>query len=953
MIGRRVLHYEITEKLGEGGMGVVYRAHDTKLDRAVALKFLGSDLIEGPQDYERLRNEARAAASLHHPHICTIYEINEFEGQTFIAMSFIEGQTLRELVLSDEVSEDEALRVITQIADGLNQAHARGIVHRDIKSANIMMRSDGHPFIMDFGLARREGHAKSDDALTSGGTSAYMAPEQARGDAVDQRTDIWSLGVVLYEMLAGQLPFRATYQQAVLYSILNEPHRSLKEHKPELSDRLVAIVDRCLAKDPDDRYQTIGALQADLAAYRESRQPRVSTGMPRWLGGAVLATLVGLVAWMATDFVSGKRVQGDERIPIAVVDFNNETGQAELDGLSGMLITALEQSRRLSVMTRTRMFDVARAAGVTDASRIDESLGQRICTDAGVGALVIPTIRKFGETYTIDLKVLDTKANKYVYTAEQRGTGAESIPGMIDELAADIRIDIKGESQESVKAATSVASVTTTSLEAYQKFFEGEAALSHLDFGDARKAFQAAVDIDSTFGLAYYRLAYTEWWENQGSESMVKNTERALALIDRIPEKERYLLRALSASRDGFEASVPAYREMQKIYPDDKEMLFGIGDAAFHSDNYDTAEVYFDRVLQLDPNFERALQHQTWTYARTENFEKQRDLAKRWAKVTDSANAWENLVWSYRNRGLVDSAVVVLDELATTHPRWRGFRRDRALFLAVEDKEAAIDTLSAIGANDTTRTYFWTKIAFGADLYPYFGQFDVAMSALRDAKSWSIAREDSFLLLQAEINMASNRFFFLNDRNAAKPVAAIFENLPEVQRNQNYHQDLFILKALSGDEQWVRSVLADDVIPVRTRKIASVIAEALIGNPSTALALRDSLVSAGTYAALPFDVRMTMNLALGMASVRAGFERDAIAPLTEVINAASRAVDFGAVYPIALSLRAEAFEALGEADRSLLDTRALLELWQAADPNLPAYLGAQDRLRRLTARSSM
>ncbi len=231
MIGRTIHQYHVTEKIGEGGMGVVYKAEDTRLHRTVALKFLHPAIVAAPEDQQRLLTEARAAAGLGHPNICTVYEINEIDGLTFIAMQYVEGATLRDRVLSGRIETVDALRYLIQIADGLKQAHEKGIVHRDMKSSNIMITTTGRAVIMDFGLARPVDHGKVDERFTSRGTSSYMSPEQARGETVDQRTDIWSLGVVLYEMLGGQLPFRGDYEQAVIYSILNESYRPITDFR--------------------------------------------------------------------------------------------------------------------------------------------------------------------------------------------------------------------------------------------------------------------------------------------------------------------------------------------------------------------------------------------------------------------------------------------------------------------------------------------------------------------------------------------------------------------------------------------------------------------------------------------------------------------------------------------------------------------------------------------------
>lgn len=266
MIGKTILHYNILAKLGEGGMGVVYKTEDTKLKRIVALKFL-SAIALGGEEKNRFLREAQAAAALNHPNICTIYAIDEVDGQMFIAMEFIEGQSLREKINTGPLKIDETIKFAMQIADGLQAAHEKGITHRDIKSANIMITEKGQVKIMDFGLAKlaRGGTMLTKEGMTLG-TAAYMSPEQARGEVVDHRTDIWSLGVVLYEMISGRLPFRGEYEAAMMYSILNEepePLTSLRSNVPMDLERVVA---KMLAKNPATRYQHVDELPADLRA---------------------------------------------------------------------------------------------------------------------------------------------------------------------------------------------------------------------------------------------------------------------------------------------------------------------------------------------------------------------------------------------------------------------------------------------------------------------------------------------------------------------------------------------------------------------------------------------------------------------------------------------------------------------------------------------------------------
>ncbi|MCG8608042.1 protein kinase [bacterium] len=268
MIGQTILHYRILDKLGEGGMGVVYKAEDTKLERTVALKFLSLTSI-GNEEKKRFKREAKAAASLNHPNIATVFAIDEADGQFFIAMEFIEGQSLEDIVGTNGGSPmkiDRAIDYATQIAAGLQAAHEKGIVHRDIKSANIMITDKGVVKIMDFGLAKLANRSKMTQLGTTLGTAAYMSPEQARGEEADNRSDIWSLGVVLYEMISGQLPFKGDYEQAVIYSIINEEPEPLTALRSGVPLALDGIIAKALAKDPSTRYQNVEELPADLTA---------------------------------------------------------------------------------------------------------------------------------------------------------------------------------------------------------------------------------------------------------------------------------------------------------------------------------------------------------------------------------------------------------------------------------------------------------------------------------------------------------------------------------------------------------------------------------------------------------------------------------------------------------------------------------------------------------------
>ncbi|MCG8607629.1 serine/threonine protein kinase, partial [bacterium] len=289
MIGKKILHYKILEKLGEGGMGVVYKAEDTKLKRDVAIKFLPRQIATSDEERKRFKIEAQAAAALNHPNIATIHAIEEADDEMFIVMEYIEGRELKDIVGAQNfvpLPVKTVLDYATQIVSGLQAAHEKDVTHRDIKSANIMVTEDGQVKIMDFGLAKVRGGAQVTKVGTTLGTAAYMSPEQARGEDADNHTDIWSFGVVLYEMLTGQLPFRGDYEQAVIYSILNEDPEPIAAGIPV---ELETIVNKCLAKEPEERYQHMGekilvsltALQETLKSVKSESSPRKEKSLKR------------------------------------------------------------------------------------------------------------------------------------------------------------------------------------------------------------------------------------------------------------------------------------------------------------------------------------------------------------------------------------------------------------------------------------------------------------------------------------------------------------------------------------------------------------------------------------------------------------------------------------------------------------------------------------------------
>ncbi|MGB6120365.1 MAG: serine/threonine-protein kinase, partial [Bacteroidota bacterium] len=425
MLGKTVSHYTILEQMGSGGMGVVYRAEDQKLKRTVALKFLPPELTRDSEARERFVHEAQAASALDHPNICTIYEIDQTDdGQMFIAMTAYKGETLKEKLDRGPLKLQQALDVAVQMAQGLNKAHEQGIVHRDIKPANVMVTEDGVVKILDFGLAKLGGRTFVTKEGTTLGTAAYMSPEQSRGEDVDQRTDIWSVGVVLYQMVTGQPPFKGDYENAVIYSINNAAPEPLTAVRTGVPMELERIVGKALGKSPSERYQHADDLVTDLRSVRQELETGVSrtayqqqapARKPLWkqpvalLAGtvALLLVVVGL-QWILGG--AGEEAAGDgSRKSIAVLPFTtitrSEDDQIFAEGIHDVILTHLAKIRDLKVLGRQ---SVLRYRGTDKSPR-------EIGAELGVSFLLEGTVSRAGDSIRVVAQLLDTESEEHVW----------------------------------------------------------------------------------------------------------------------------------------------------------------------------------------------------------------------------------------------------------------------------------------------------------------------------------------------------------------------------------------------------------------------------------------------------------------------------------------------------------------------------------------------------------
>jgi serine/threonine protein kinase/Tfp pilus assembly protein PilF len=749
--------YQIIEELGHGGMGRVYKVFDTDIKEKIALKLLRPEIALDKETVERFSNELKLARKISHRNVCRMFDLGKAEGTTFITMEFVPGEDLKRLIRRmGQFPTGKAVSIGKQICEGLAEAHHLGVVHRDLKPQNIMVDEDGNARIMDFGIARSLAAKGITGAGVMIGTPEYMSPEQVEGKEVDQRSDIYSLGIILYEMVTGRVPFEGDTPFTIGVKHKSEIPRDPREINTQIPEDLGRLVLKCLEKDKIKRYQTAEELHAALEKIEQglpttervvskrkpftSREITVKFNLKKLVVPALAVIAFLMTAFLVWRMIPKKKALLAPKIEnsVAVINFENQTGDKSYDYLQkaipNLLITNLEQTGNLYVPTWERLHDLLKQLKKENVEVITADLGFELCRLEGVKAIVLGSFTKAGNVFATDIKLLDADTKRLLKSTSARGEGVDSIlRTQIDVLSGEISKGVGLMTENNAASPLPVAEVTTRSMEAYHYFFRGIEETERMHYPEALDSCKKAVEIDPTFAAAFQRLswAYDNMFETRaGREAM----EKAMTYAQKATEKERLYIEADYAANieKDQQKFIRLLKQLISKYPKEKRAYLELS-RAFGYDDIDEAIEVLRMALAIDPNWGEAINELGAYYRYQGDFAKALELYKKYTSVsTAEGDPIDSLANLYFREGRVDEAVAKFKEVLSVRPDfvWSTMALHYISALKQDYSEAGrlLDQLIA-GMKDYAAGAFFARLPKGF-LWVWRGSLEKASSEL-------------------------------------------------------------------------------------------------------------------------------------------------------------------------------------------------------------------------------
>ncbi len=742
--------YEIIEELGKGGMGRVYRVEDTKLKQEIALKLIKPEIASDKKTIERFRNELRTARNIRHNHVCGMFDLGETEGTHFITMEYIRGEDLKSFIhRSGQLAVGTAVRIAQQICEGLSEAHKLGVVHRDLKSNNIMIDKEGNVRIMDFGIARSlEGKGITGAGMMIG-TPEYMSPEQVEGKEVDQRSDIYSLGIILYEMVTGRVPFEGDTPFTIGMKHKGERPKNPKELNTQIPDDLNRIILRCLEKDKEKRYQSAGEVRLELSKIAEgiptterivperkpltSREITVQFSLRKLFIPALVAVALIIAAVVLWRILSER-----EAIPVpagkpslAVMYFKNNTGDENYNiwrsALSDSIITDLSQSRYIDLLSGDRLYGILRKLDLLEAKSYASEDLKKVAAEGRVNHILQGSLSKAGDIFRIEYTLQDMSTGKIISSDRVEAEGEQAMFPMVDELTRRIKADLElSEAEIAADIDREIEQITTSSPQAFKYYVQGR---EYHHKGEYRKNIQSmekALALDPEFAMAYRSMAMG--YNNLAlfSESK-KYLQKAFELKDRLSDRERYLIEAefFRDSETTYDKAIQAYAKHLELYPDDSIANTNLGILYMSTEQWDQAiERFLVQIQGEDESFFPYINSAN-AYRAKGIYEAATNILEDYIRdIHESDIIRRELSWNYFTRGNYDLALAEADKATSLNPEdIRVFFYRGNIYVCKEEFDRAEEQYFKVLEREELGYHLYTRIVLGTS-YILRGKFE-------------------------------------------------------------------------------------------------------------------------------------------------------------------------------------------------------------------------------------
>ncbi len=965
--------YRIIEEIGSGGMGRVYKAEDKELGTTVALKMIRPELSADRDVIDLFKKEIILARSISHENVVRIHDLGEIGRVKYVSMDFIKGEDLKSLIrLSGPLSVDTTLQIAIQVGEALRAAHRKNIVHQDLKPQNIMIDPGGRVFVTDFGLATlraADGAAGPADVV---GTPFYFSPEQARGAPADPRSDIYSFGVVVFEMLTGREPFRAATAAELARKHVSEPPPLPSRFNPAVPAALEKIVLKCLAKKREDRYQSFDEILADLKRLEPAGRGRAARrygGRLLWLLPSTLALLFLAVVAVKTFLPKTERPAESalrsplKRISVAVLDAVNHTGDPSLDYWRGMiedlLSIDLAQSRYLGVLPDDRVNRILKDMGRLDASEQATDVLDRIAGEEGVEYFILPSFVRVGDRYRLSVKVRKAKGSEILDTAWVDG---QDLLVMVDDLTRKLKTALRlSQSEIAADYDRELAQISTTSLEALRYYMDGKRLYLDEKFQESNETLARAVAIDPTFALAYKKMA-----ENYNYLGDLNRTRerigKALALLDHVSERERYMIQGYASYTldESPQKAVESYRRLLEFYPNDEEGHVLLGSIYRNSEQWDEAEQEFEYVLDLNPRSELAIENLAYIDSGLGRYDKAIGLIQaQQALFPRSLLLSRRLAQLDTITGRLDQARQEIDDLLRTNPQdYSHLELEGNVLQLKGDLPAARSVYERLrnGRNPSGRCLgrFWT-----AHLLLLQGRFqearNEAASGLEESKKTNqMPQTINFRLLLSRLELEQSHW---DEADASARTA--YQTADKILYSHEKKQALQLeglaqagagrLAEAERTAEELRALLDRTGCPAHYKYYEALRAAIALkrGAAAEAVGWQEKAVARLSQQIDKFDDQALFFDGLGHAYEAAGSPAKAVAVYEKLIALTTGRLRWGDLFALAFYRSGRLYESGGVKDKAVSAYEKFLTLWRQANAGRPEPAEARTRLNAL------